>query len=87
MLFIFNKIIDNPILLECIQQDDAIILIEDGVYNLAKPGFIEQINSEQCYGLSADIIARQINITDKITLANYHDFVELCAQHEKICQL
>jgi len=87
MLFICNKIIENNLQLNCLQKTDAIIFIEDGVYNLLKQDFIKSIDNVNCYALSNDIAARQIDIAETFTLASYPDFVNLCIEHEKICQI
>ena len=57
------------------RDDDAVILIEDGVYqNLDRPAYI----------LRADLKARGLEPKPNQTLVDYDGFVQLCANCSKV---
>ncbi len=56
-------------------QDDAILLIEDGVY----------LDSERpSYVLKADLEARGLAARANQTVIDYDGFVDLCTQYSKV---
>ncbi|MCG8314607.1 MAG: sulfurtransferase complex subunit TusB [Pseudomonadales bacterium] len=76
-----------------ISANDAIVLIENGVYSLLNKHWIDtfkQLDSANtCYVLTPDIEARgllnkvkSLNI-QPIKFIDYREFVELCAQHQR----
>lgn len=87
MLHIINKSpFQNGALESCLRflnDDDEIILIEDGVYaampDTSKSDLISSvISSHKVYVLEADIAARSIDkVIDNINTADYEKFVDL----------
>ena len=66
---------------ELIAADDAVLLIEDGVYlALENPAL-------NCYVLEADASARGLEekLGQSVSLATYSDFVRLSLEAEKVC--
>lgn len=67
-------------------QNDAILLLEDGVYN-AQARYIQPFIDicPAIFAISDDIEARGINnmFNTAVTLANYEDFVRLTVEHDK----
>jgi tRNA 2-thiouridine synthesizing protein B len=68
--------------LERLHHDDAIILLEDGIYcAMQQQPFAQQIQAlPQCYAIKKDVQARGINadqLLSKISLIDYAEFVAL----------
>jgi len=74
-------------LLETVQKNDALILLEDGVYQIENDRFMKDIAHKELAirVLESDAYARGINL-DKTQglLINYSNFVSLCSQHDKV---
>lgn len=87
MLYICNKILEDDSLLKHIQHSDVVIFIEDGVYNLLKKDFVKNVYVGKSYSLTVDMTARKLNTTAPIIPASYEDFVNLCVEHDAICQI
>jgi len=75
-------------------NDDSVLLIEDGLYQLLSPALFStndhwssQVN--KIYALCEDAVARGINIDDMdhalshISFVSYEGFVTLAAAHDK----
>lgn len=79
-------------LADCIRvcnADDAILLIEDGVYAaLADGDWINSLSTKfsAIYALQADIAARGLadRLAANINLIDYAGFVQLCVDHPKM---
>ena len=59
-------------------DDDAIMLIGDGVYGLAEPSLDTQI---PIYALKVDLAARGVSAASNVTSTNMARFVSLVVQH------
>lgn len=70
------------------QENDPILLIEDGVYAALKGGKYEEALKEQSskntfYALSSDLKARGLDsIVEQVTVIDYTGFVELAEKHQ-----
>ena len=62
-------------------EQDAILLIEDGVYVLLNQH--EQLSHFNVYVLGPDAAARGINPQQPVTTINYEGFVTLTTQYQK----
>ena len=94
MLHLINKSpTDRNSLDSCLrlaQPDDAILLIEDGVYAaLAKAAHAQKITSRMdefsFYALGPDVAARGLNdvpLIDGITVVDYEGFVDLVTEND-----
>ncbi|OPX54711.1 hypothetical protein BTE48_12860 [Oceanospirillum multiglobuliferum] len=94
MLHTVNKSgFSSKLLEEClrtVQADDAILLIEDGVYNALKTARTFTDQQAQCtwYVLMEDAKARGLQAEHchpEIQWVDYSGFVELTEQHASIC--
>jgi len=56
---------------------DAVILIENGVYTLAK-------HSVPVFAVEADVLARGVRLDETIKLVDYAHFVKLCTEYDKV---
>lgn len=67
------------------QNDDVLLLIEDGVYSALQSTLSVNIKNP-CYVLKADLEARGIlnEIAAHFQIIDYDGFVELTEQHKKI---
>ena len=77
---------DLPALLRLVQQNDALLLLQDGVLaGLAGSGSLEQLLDTQVtlYALRDDLDARGLSghISHKITVISYTGFVALTEKH------
>jgi sulfur relay protein TusB/DsrH len=74
-------------LLATAQKNDALVLLEDGVYQLESDRFLNNAAHKNLIirVLESDAYARGINL-DKAQglLIDYSDFVSLCIQHDKV---
>ena len=74
-------------LLATAQKNDALVLLEDGVYQLESDRFLNHAAHKNLIirVLESDAYARGINL-DKAQglLIDYSDFVSLCTQHDKV---
>jgi tRNA 2-thiouridine synthesizing protein B len=85
---IFNSISDQDALNRCIelaQQDDEILLLENGVYCAQHPKGIQQLTNAnvQTYVLSSDAQSRGIAIAAPFTAIDQTTFVQLTVKHQK----
>lgn len=82
----------NQELSDCIQKDDAIVLIEDGVYQcMSLPSDLDKHwsgSARHIYVLTPDAKARGITIDkvqhSKIVFIDYKDFVQLTLNYRKV---
>ncbi len=89
-LHIINKAASNQQLyidcLDCLHEDDAIILIESAVYTAYdhERTILNNLNVP-IYALKTDVQARGLldKSNDKIPLIDDNEFVELCCQYQK----
>lgn len=92
MLHIINKSpFENNNLESCvnlIDENDLILLIEDGVIGATKTKksaiIAELVKNGKVYALEEDLKARGIleNVSDGIKLTNYQGFVDLVVEHD-----
>lgn len=92
MLYILNK---SPILLPTLvdsfallKKDDALLLIEDGVYAALHGSAYPIKNANiKIFALLDDVIARglQEKLSTEVKLIDYSKFVELTIQYYPIC--
>ena len=82
--------VNKPVLLDLclrsIEDGDALLLIEDGVYG-AQQYCVEQIPvGISIYVLRQDLEARGLvtRIDERVVMAEIKDFVSLCCHHDKI---
>ncbi len=68
--------------LRSINPEDAIILIEDGVYNLLTAS--ERLNTCTVYVLHPDAMARGVKYPEPFTSIDYIEFVKLTSQYDKV---
>ncbi len=89
-LHIINKAASNSQLyrdcLDSLHDDDGVIFIESAVYTAcgAEPEMFSNFNIT-AYALKTDILARGIQdkISEKITVVDDGEFVELCCLYKK----
>ena len=83
----------NTKLSQIIKEDDAVILIEDGVYqcltlfteNTSNNDSHWSERSKLIYALKDDALARGIHLSTKsIIFLSYEEFVALCLKHNKV---
>ncbi len=80
----------NAELATALSSDDAILLIEDGVYQMMDLHVAPEGHwSRKCgtiYALKDDVCARGIepSQSETVTLASYADYVALCAAYDKV---
>lgn len=73
--------------LRLLQQDDVILLLEDGVYaaaaGTAKSSLIERVvKQHRVYAIEADLKARGLGrLIQGVQVAGYGDFVDLVERH------
>lgn len=95
MLHIVNKSpFENRTLDSCLRlmgDYGALILIEDGVYAVAKGNVLEEkikraISTKQIYALWPDLEARGMQdvVIDGVKLVDYGGFVDLVAEHSSV---
>lgn len=95
MLHIVNKSpFENTSLDSCLRvagKDSALLLIEDGVYAVAKHNALETkmkqaLQTVKIYALWPDLEARgmQDAILDGVKLVGYDGFVDLVAEHDSV---
>ena len=72
--------------LRAVSEGDAVLLLEDGVYDVLLPELQTQLKSKDVslHALTSDALGRGITIPDGCHGINYDEFVELCCQHEKV---
>lgn len=63
-----------------------ILLIEDGIFALISPLLITALKQHEFYALRSDLQARGMltQVHHKITVIDYHGFVDLTVKHPKI---
>ena len=89
-LHTLNKSPDSMLLESCLavlNEGDAILFIEDGIYHCASAKRIESIgDSTKVYGLREDMLARAMlaKIVDKVEVIDTAQFVDLCCEHDKV---
>ena len=70
-----------------VNQNDALLFIEDGVYYASKfsPN-LKTLHHLELYSLEEDIMARGLNQSTLTTIKviNYNDFVDLCVRYDKV---
>lgn len=66
--------------LKTINKDDAILLIQDGVFAVNHPSINQ--HPLTIYALQEDLNARGINPDGATTCIGYNEFVELCAKYD-----
>ncbi len=72
--------------LSTIQEDDALLFIEDGVYYSTVPHSLEKIpHPIRLFSLREDMLARAIHtrVADNVESIDYHRFVELSCEYDK----
>lgn len=95
MLHIVNKSpFENRTLDSCLRllgENGALILIEDGVYAVAKGNVLEAkiqraMSTKKIYALWPDLEARgmQDNVINGVKLVDYGGFVDLVAEHSSV---
>jgi sulfur relay protein TusB/DsrH len=88
ILHILNKLSkSNDSLVKTIVQEDSILLIEDALFMLQSHiEFINQLAKKyKIYGIKQDAEARAVvNITADVKFIDYHEFVTLTEEHDKI---
>lgn len=93
ILHTVNKPAPHQALALCLRfvaDDDIVLLLEDGVYNaLATSNAAMQLHEatlNRIVALQPDIIARGLagQHAATVELIDYHDFVELCCQCDKV---
>lgn len=76
------------ILLRCASAGDSLLLIENGVYNIADPAILAKISNAglAVYCLQADAIARGLqNYENSIAkIVDNNQFIELSCSHQKV---
>ena len=68
--------------LNIIASEDSILFMQDGVYTLTHPS-LKNINNS-CNWLQDDLNARGLSSTAIENPLSYSEFVNLCANHEKV---
>lgn len=66
---------------------DAIILIENGVYNVSEYSTSERLSTEDSvpvFAVEADVFARGMKADENIELVDYTGFVQLCTLYDKV---
>ncbi|MBP6121515.1 MULTISPECIES: sulfurtransferase complex subunit TusB [Providencia] len=79
---------DFPVLLRLITNQDAVLLIQDGVIvAIDQSKYLNELQNTgvQIYALEADIIARglQNKISEAVSLVTYQGFVRLTEAHKQ----
>ncbi len=73
--------------LSVIGKGDALLFIEDGIYHCTSQGLLETIDaSTPVFALSDDMKARAVlvKIDDSVEAIDYHRFVELSCDYDKV---
>ncbi len=89
-LHTLNKSPDSQLLKSClavINDGDAIVFIEDGIYHCSSALAIESIGeATRVYGLREDMLARATlaRIDDSVEIIDTARFVALCCEHDKV---
>ncbi len=89
-LHTLNKSPESKLLDSClavINDGDAILFIEDGVYHCGIRNSIELIDeSTKVYGLREDMLARATlsKVDGRVVVVDTARFVELCCVHDKV---
>lgn len=92
MLFLCNKLLLQFDLLAALTEQDTLLFVEEGTYNLAKPDFMAFCQDKQLkciYAIAVDVQSRAISLPSiiPIELISYAQYVNLCATHSRIYQL
>ncbi len=79
----------NSSLADCLAlcaDDDAVLLIEDGVYAAIAPGAALREAPDKVYALQADIDARGLGsrLAEGVTVVDDAGFVRLATEHDKV---
>lgn len=92
ILHTVNKsIFSSPTLNECLltaARNDAVLLLEDGVYGALKTAHPAEPHAVTWFALKEDLQARGITehqCRDDVTLIDYAGFVELTEQYVSVC--
>lgn len=89
ILHTVNKSPSLPALASCLQfiaAEDAMVLLEDGVYaGIATNNPLADVSNE-IYAISADVSARGLDgrLADHISVIDYAAFVTLCTQYKLV---
>jgi sulfur relay protein TusB/DsrH len=87
-LHTLNRCGDHPAVRACLTAlgaGDTLLLIEDGVYNLANPEHPFWSHSEvKLLALAEDLIARATTPAQSVNTVDYPGFVALTASHSPI---
>ena len=89
-LHTINKSPQTKLLQSCltvINNGDAILFIEDGIYHCGSPAEIRSIHeSIKVYGLREDILARATlsKLAEGVEAIDAERFVSLCCEHDKV---
>jgi tRNA 2-thiouridine synthesizing protein B len=85
---------DAAPIVQCLEQlsaDDALLLLEDGVYAAMDADFLRRLERSldagaRLYCLAADLAARGISarISPRATVVGYKEFVALSLRHERV---
>lgn len=77
---------DQPLqlCLRALNPDDAILLIEDGIYNITSHQIELQSIPQAIYVLADDLKARGIKNHHYFTTVNYHEFAQLTEQYDRV---
>lgn len=66
-------------------DDDAILLIDDGVYNLNHPKLLKVIETHPIFALEEHVIARGLTpARSDVTYCDYNKFVALTLDADKV---
>lgn len=90
ILHTISKSQDSTLLQNClsvIDEDDAILFLEDGTYHCSLASSLAAIaNSVKLYGLREDMIARAIltKSDDRVDTIDNARFVQLCCDYDKV---
>lgn len=74
-------------LLRCTTHGDALLLLEDGTYNLSNPNFLQEVRQKNLalYAMTIDVTARGLQAwASNATATNDALFVELSCLHSKV---
>lgn len=85
-LFTANSCAALSACLPLLEDGDALLLIEDGIYAMLNPAVGKLHDGIHLYALADDLVARgmQQRVPERFARANYNDFVQLCCDHDKV---
>ncbi|KGJ98713.1 sulfurtransferase complex subunit TusB [Thalassotalea sp. ND16A] len=70
--------------LRIVTEQDSIFLIDDGVYNIAHPKLLQQLDTIEIFALTEHLDARALKVTNsKIKTADFSTLVSLTNLAEK----